>query len=76
MIAVVWLLVDNLGAAAGAAASTPFFRAIPWIVAGLFALGILGALALKRFRPETYAVLGRIVLDDAQERSEDQPAAV
>ena len=74
MIAVVWLLVDNLGAAAGAAASTPFFRAIPWIVAGLFVIGILGALALKRFRPETYAVLGRVVLDDAQERTEQSVA--
>ncbi|QUQ63219.1 APC family permease [Kutzneria sp. CA-103260] len=71
MIAVVWLLVDNLGAAAGAAASTPFFHAIPWIVAGLFVTGIVGALALKRFRPDTYAILGRIVLDDAQERAEE-----
>jgi hypothetical protein len=32
-------------------------------------------LALKRFRPSTYAILGRIVLDDAQERTEE-PAAV
>jgi amino acid transporter len=71
MIAVVWLLVDNLDAAAGAAASTPFFRAIPWIVGALFVIGILGALALKRFRPETYAILGRIVLDDAAERTEE-----
>nr|WP_273943048.1 APC family permease [Kutzneria chonburiensis] len=75
MIAVVWLLVDNLDAAAGAAASTPFFRAIPWIVGALFVIGIVGALALKRFRPQTYAILGRIVLDDAQERTEE-PAAV
>ncbi|GAA3439870.1 APC family permease [Kutzneria kofuensis] len=75
MIAVVWLLVDNLDAAAGAAASTPFFHAIPWIVGALFVLGVVGALALRRFRPETYAVLGRIVLDDAKERSEE-PAAV
>jgi amino acid transporter len=72
MIAVVFLLVSNLDTAAGPAASTPLFHAIPWIVTGLFLTGIAGALLLRRFRPGVYATLGRIVLDDAQERDNSQ----
>ncbi|MCI2423772.1 hypothetical protein MOQ72_40835 [Saccharopolyspora sp. K220] len=68
MIAALWLLVDNVGAAAGQPAATPFFRAIPWLVVALFLAGLVGALLLRRFRPDTYRLLGRVVLADAQER--------
>jgi amino acid transporter len=70
MIAVVWLLVDNLDTAAGPAASTPFFHAIPWLVVTLFLVGVAGALALRRRRPDLYAILGRVVLDDSRERAD------
>ncbi len=69
MIAVVWLLVENADAAAGPAAQSALFKAIPWIVAGVFVLGLVGALYLRRFKPALYDVLGRIVLEDTQERA-------
>ncbi|MFC9898449.1 APC family permease [Nocardia sp. NPDC127579] len=69
MTVVVALLFVNLGAAAGAAAGTPFFRAIPWLIAGTAALGVLLALYLRARRPEIYARVGRIVLADAVERA-------
>ncbi|GAA4828476.1 hypothetical protein [Saccharopolyspora rosea] len=67
MGAVPWLLVANLGTAPGKAA-TPLFHLIPWLVAGLLAAGPVGALLLRRVRPGTYRVLGRIVLEDPRER--------
>lgn len=68
MITVVWLLIQNAGAAAGPAAESALFKAIPWIVVGVFVLGILGALYLRRAKPELYDMLGRIVLEDTKER--------
>ncbi|SMD17748.1 APC family permease [Kibdelosporangium aridum] len=70
MITVVWLLFDNADAAAGPAARSTLFAAIPWIVAGVFAAGVLGALYLRKAKPETYDRLGRIVLEDTEERTE------
>jgi amino acid transporter len=74
MMVVVWLLVRNAGTAAGPAAESALFAAIPWIVVGVFVVGILGALYLRRAKPALYDVLGRIVLEDAQERA-PRPAA-
>jgi len=74
MMVVVRLLVRNAGTAAGPAADSALFAAIPWIVVGVFVVGILGALYLRRAKPALYDVLGRIVLEDAQERA-PRPAA-
>ncbi|GGW91976.1 APC family permease [Streptomyces chryseus] len=79
MIAVVVLLVLNMETAAGLAADSLFFELIPWIV-GLVFLGGLGlGLYLKAKQPERYEIIGRIVLEDAAERTDDsqtsQPAA-
>ncbi|MEV7600764.1 APC family permease [Kitasatospora sp. NPDC089797] len=68
MGAVVVLLVLNRGAVAGAAAGTLVFRLIPYLVVGVFLGGIGTALVLRRLRPELYARMGRIVLEDAVER--------
>lgn len=68
MMAVVYLLIDNLDAAAGAAAETVFFDLIPWIVVGVFVLGLLGALYLRSAKPETYERIGMVVFADSVER--------
>ncbi|MFJ4190681.1 APC family permease [Kitasatospora sp. NPDC089509] len=68
MGAVVALLVADRGAVAGAAAGTLVFRLIPYLVIGVFLVGIGTALVLRRVRPELYARMGRIVLEDAVER--------
>lgn len=74
MCTVVYLMWDNLEGAAGAAASSPVFTAIPWIVGGVFLTGIAAALWARRFRPQTYEVMGRIVLEDTAERETSSPA--
>ncbi|MGW3040012.1 APC family permease [Kitasatospora sp. NPDC001159] len=68
MAGVVVLLVVNKDAAAGAASGTLLFRLIPYLVIGVFLGGIGLALAMRRWRPERYARMGRIVLEEAVER--------
>ena len=68
MAYVVYLLFDNLTFAAGAASGSPVFTATPYIVLGTFVLGILGALALRRWSPEIYERTGRVVMDETHER--------
>jgi hypothetical protein len=68
MLAVVFLLLDNLDAAAGAAAETLLFELIPWIVVGTFLLGVVLALVLRSRDPAAYARIGRIIYEDAAER--------
>lgn len=68
MLAVVVLLLSNMGAAAGAESGSLVLKATPWIVA-LVAVGGLGyATYLKRRAPERYALLGRTVLEETKER--------
>ncbi|WP_380281483.1 APC family permease [Kitasatospora purpeofusca] len=71
MAGVVALLVVNKDAAAGAAAGTLLFRLIPYLVIGTFLGGIGLALWMRARRPDRYARMGRIVLEDAAERSEE-----
>jgi amino acid transporter len=73
MIAVVYLLIDNLDAAAGAAAQTLLFDLIPWIVVGIFVFGFFAALYLRSKRPEAYDRIAWIIYRDTAER-EDVPA--
>ncbi|MGV9302419.1 APC family permease [Nonomuraea sp. NPDC003727] len=68
MAYVVLLLFQNQEAAAGEAAKSGFFTAIPWIVVGVAVLGVATALYLKARDPEKYEVIGRIVLEDTVER--------
>ncbi|MBT2490381.1 APC family permease [Streptomyces sp. ISL-96] len=79
MIAVVVLLVINMETAAGLAADSLFFKLIPWIVGLVFFGGLGLGFYLKAKQPDRYAIIGRIVLEDAAERTEDsetsQPAA-
>ena len=68
---VVWLLLDNIEFAGGAAADSPFFKAIPWLVIGTFVLGLVGVLVLRSRSPEVYRAIGRTVMEETHER---QPA--
>jgi len=65
------LLVVNLDTAAGTAADSLFFKAIPWIVGLVFFGGLGLGFYLKARRPERYDIIGRIVLEDAAERTDD-----
>ena len=70
MIYVIILLFQNLDFAAGAAASSPFFKAIPWIVLAVAVIGIVYSLILWKTQPEVYKTMGRTVLVEAHEREE------
>ncbi|MFJ3838923.1 APC family permease [Streptomyces sp. NPDC054904] len=70
MSAVVVLLVVNMKTAAGLAADSLVFTLIPWIVAVVFLGGLTLGLYLKFKAPERYEVIGRIVLEDATERTD------
>jgi amino acid transporter len=72
-IAMFWvliLLIMNINTAAGDAASTLFFKLIPWIVASVFLAGIISAFYLRSKSPERYRAIGQIVLQDAHERAD------
>ncbi|MGX1887372.1 APC family permease [Streptomyces sp. NPDC055287] len=70
MIAVVVLLVLNMETAAGLAADSLFFELIPWIVGLVFFGGLGLGFHLKTRRPDRYEIIGRIVLEDAAERTD------
>jgi hypothetical protein len=68
MLFVVWLLLDNLDFAGGVANESPFFKAIPWIVVGTFALGLVGVLVLRSTDRGVYDSIGRTVFEETHER--------
>ncbi len=68
MLYVVWLLLDNIDFAGGAAAGSPFFKAIPWMVVATFVLGLLGILYLKARNRPVYDAIGRTVFEETHER--------
>ncbi|MGQ7351900.1 APC family permease [Quadrisphaera oryzae] len=69
MLYVIYLLFSNISFAGGPGSVSPFFTAIPYVVGACFVLPALGAVWLRRARPETYASLGRTVLEESVERS-------
>ncbi|MFF9771284.1 APC family permease [Streptomyces sp. NPDC014636] len=68
MLAVVVLLVSNMGVAAGPESGSLVLKATPWLVALVAATGVGCAQYLKRRAPERYALLGRTVLEETKER--------
>jgi amino acid transporter len=68
MAYVVWLLLDNIEFAGGAASDSPFFKAIPWLVIGTFVLGLIGVLVLRARSPQVYRAIGRTVMEETHER--------
>lgn len=70
MLYVVWLLLSNIDFAGGAASTSPFFKAIPYIVIGTFVLGLLGVLLLKTRNRAVYDEIGRSVFEEAHARDD------
>ena len=68
MVYVVWLLLDNIDFAGGAAAGSPFFKAIPWLVIATFVVGLLGVLYLRSRNRTVYDAIGRTVFEETHER--------
>ncbi|MFI6034250.1 APC family permease [Streptomyces sp. NPDC051315] len=68
MLAVVALLVSNMGVAAGPESGSRVLRATPWIVALVAVAGVGYAQYLKRRDPARYRLLGRTVLEETKER--------
>jgi hypothetical protein len=68
MLYVVYLLLSNINFAGGAAAGSLFFTAIPWIVVGTFAAGLVGILYLRSSNRPVYDAIGRTVFEEAHSR--------
>jgi amino acid transporter len=68
MLYVVYLLLSNIDFAGGAAAGSPFFTAIPWIVVGTFGAGLAGILWLRARNRPVYDAIGRTVFEEAHSR--------
>jgi amino acid transporter len=68
MVYVVYLLLDNIDFAGGAASGSPFFKAIPWMVVATFVAGLLGVLLLRSRNREVYNAIGRTVFEETHER--------
>ncbi|KUO08067.1 APC family permease [Streptomyces sp. DSM 15324] len=68
MLAVVALLVSNMGVAAGTESGSLVLKATPWLVALIALAGIGYAQYLRRRAPERYLLLGRTVLEETKER--------
>ncbi|WP_279022971.1 APC family permease [Gibbsiella quercinecans] len=64
MVYVVYLLFANMDFAAGSAANTLFYKAIPWIVLSSFVIGAAIATWFKLFDNKKFQVIGRIVLNE------------
>jgi amino acid transporter len=70
MLYVVWLLLDNIDFAGGAAAGSPFFQAIPYLVAGTFVVGLLAVMWLKSRNRPVYDAIGRTVFEETHVRGD------
>jgi len=71
MLYVVWLLWDNREFAAGLAAKSDVFKVAPYMIVGAFAIGLAYALWLRSAKPAVYAEIGRTVMEDTHERTEE-----
>jgi amino acid transporter len=75
MLYVVWALWTSLAVAAGAASNSMVLKAGPYMLLAVFVIGLVYAIWLRSAKPAVYAEIGRTVLDEAHERTEDEPAA-
>lgn len=69
MVFVIYLMATNMKAAAGSASDSLFFKAIPWIVVGLFFGSMALALYWRTKKPHLYARIGSTVFDDEPDHS-------
>jgi amino acid transporter len=65
MVYVCYLLLENAAFAAGAAVGDPVFIAIPYIIGAFVLAGLLIGFWLRSKRPEIYARVGRVTLEES-----------
>ncbi len=70
MLYVVWALWQSLAVAAGAASNSYVLKAGPYMLLAVFVIGLGYAVWLRSAKPDTYAEIGRTVLDEAHERAD------
>src|SRR4051794_40173580 len=75
MLYVVWLLWDNREFAAGLAAKSDVFKVAPYMILAVFAIGLAYAVWMRTAKPALYAEIGRTVMEDAHERTDEETAA-
>jgi amino acid transporter len=73
MLYVVWALWDNRAFAAGLAANSDVFKVGPYMILVVFVVGLAYSVWMRFSKPETYAAIGRTVMEDAHERTEEEP---
>ena len=71
MVYVVWTLWDNRAFAAGLAANSLVFKTGPYLILAIFVIGLVYALWLRFANPEVYSEIGRTVMEESHERSEE-----
>ncbi|MDT5018498.1 MAG: hypothetical protein QOD39_4658 [Mycobacterium sp.] len=71
MLYVVWTLWDNRAFAAGLAANSLVFKAGPYFILAVFVAGLAYAVWLRAAKPASYAEIGRTVMEESHERSEE-----
>ena len=74
-LGIIFLLFQNGATAAGTAAGSLLFKAIPYIVYGIFAVGLLGAVYLRATHRDRFQRIGRVVMEDSVERAPEQSVA-
>jgi hypothetical protein len=74
MLYVVWTLWDNRAFAAGLAANSLVFQAGPYFILAVFVTGVVYAVWLRSAKPDVYREIGRTVMEDSHERSEETSA--
>jgi amino acid transporter len=75
MLYVVWLLWDNRAFAAGYASNSDVMKVGPYLIVAVFVAGLAWALWLRSSKPDHYAAIGRTVLEEAHERTEEASSA-
>lgn len=68
MVYVVYLLWSNIDFAGGAAAGSPFFKAIPYLVIATFLAGLAAILYLRSRNRPVFEAIGRTVFEEVHER--------
>jgi amino acid transporter len=71
MLWVVWTLWDNRAFAAGYAANSLVFKSFPFVILGVFAIGLAYAVWMRFAKPEAYSEIGRTVMEDTHERTDE-----
>jgi amino acid transporter len=71
MLYVVWTLWDNRAFAAGLAANSLVFKTGPYVILAFFVVGLAYAVWMRFAKPGTYAEIGRTVMEESHERTEE-----